>query len=139
MFDSSPPSSPYRRSKPFLLRPTRLTLILALTSITIYFSLTLASFSSTPSPYSSIIQKIHWSHVTSAHDGWPKLRYVDGVAYVDHLGTSRRHPIEELIERGKERFEALERKKEGIKTLGDAVEDYRREYGMEPPEGFDTW
>jgi hypothetical protein len=47
------------------------------------------------------------------------------------------HPIYELIKRNKKAWnEKLSRQS---RTLGEAVKEYKRRYGMEPPRGFDVW
>lgn len=48
-----------------------------------------------------------------------------------------RHPIPQLLELGEKRWEEmLERQST---TLGEAVQEYRKRYGREPPKGFDVW
>lgn len=111
-------------------RITRLALLLIFTSLlTIYLLINLNILSSTSHDY------YRWYHLASK----PGIRYLDGVAYVDKITQGGRHPIEELIQRGKEKAEELERKKSGVKSLRDAVEDYRLNFRKEPPEGFETW
>ncbi len=62
----------------------------------------------------------------------------DGV----HLSSKRAgvratHPIDELRERGRRRWDALLRRQS--KTLAHAVNEYRRRYSRDPPAGFDKW
>lgn len=49
------------------------------------------------------------------------------------------HPITMLIEEAKEKKRVMEEKKESVRSLEDAVRDYRESFGMDPPEGFDAW
>ncbi|KAL7424320.1 hypothetical protein Q5752_000002 [Cryptotrichosporon argae] len=51
--------------------------------------------------------------------------------------TAARHPIEELIERGREHWHALLNRQS--KTLPQAVTEYRRRHGRAPPRGFESW
>jgi hypothetical protein len=61
-----------------------------------------------------------------------------GLAKVDkHKLTT--HPIRQLIERAQELHDEQQMKIASIRTIEDAVEDYREAYGMEPPRGFDVW
>ncbi|GFZ45441.1 hypothetical protein JCM24511_03167 [Saitozyma sp. JCM 24511] len=48
-----------------------------------------------------------------------------------------RHPIEELIARGQERWEGLLANQS--KTLPQAVAEYTRRYDRAPPKGFEEW
>ncbi|GFZ43509.1 hypothetical protein JCM24511_01229 [Saitozyma sp. JCM 24511] len=58
----------------------------------------------------------------------------DGLLVVNPKG---RHPIYDLIEKARENWDGkLER---ASKTLGQAVNEYRRRYGRAPPKGFDRW
>lgn len=47
------------------------------------------------------------------------------------------HPIYELMERGEELWRKVRDRQS--KTLADAVVEYRRRYGIDPPAGFDEW
>lgn len=47
------------------------------------------------------------------------------------------HPIPGLIERGKESWEELKARQS--KTFAQAVEEYKRRNGRNPPKGFDQW
>lgn len=68
-------------------------------------------------------------------DGLADHRWeADGLLYVDPKG---RHPIYDLIERAKENWDTKLSK--ASKTLGEAVDEYRRRYGRPPPKGFDRW
>lgn len=67
------------------------------------------------------------------------MQYIDGVAYVQNLGRGTRHPIEELIERGKRKAEEVEKSIKAVRSFSRAVEDYKRAFGMDPPEGFHEW
>jgi hypothetical protein len=49
----------------------------------------------------------------------------------------RIHPIEELMERGREQWKSLLKRQS--KTIDEAVGEYRRRYGRNPPKGFDVW
>lgn len=83
-----------------------------------------------------------FTHVASA---FPSLRRAAltfdtrlGLAEVDE-GKMTVHPIRELIERAHMLYEEQQRKIQSIRTLEDAVEDYKRAFKMDPPRGFDTW
>ncbi|KAJ3842860.1 capsular associated protein [Lentinula raphanica] len=51
--------------------------------------------------------------------------------------TYSTHPITRMMDEAEERFRAkVERQS---KTLPEAIEEYKRRYGMPPPKGFDGW
>ncbi|KAJ3736583.1 capsular associated protein [Lentinula guzmanii] len=51
--------------------------------------------------------------------------------------TYSTHPITRMMKEAEERFQAkIERQS---KTLPQAIEEYKRRYGMSPPKGFDAW
>ncbi|KAJ3986464.1 hypothetical protein F5890DRAFT_1552240 [Lentinula detonsa] len=51
--------------------------------------------------------------------------------------TFSTHPITRMMDEAEERFRAkVERQS---KTLPEAIEEYKRRYGMPPPKGFDGW
>jgi beta-1,2-xylosyltransferase len=58
---------------------------------------------------------------------------------MDTLNPRGSHPILELIERAKRLASELEAKRHQVTSLQDAVDDYRRSFGMMPPEGFEDW
>jgi hypothetical protein len=58
----------------------------------------------------------------------------DGLLVVNSAG---RHPIYDLLEKAKENWEG--KLARASKTLGQAVNEYRRRYGRAPPRGFDRW
>ena len=68
-----------------------------------------------------------------------RLRYEDGVAYVEQLGS--RHPMEELFELGRRKAAEAQDKIDTVRQGGvdAAVEDYKEAFSMDPPEGFDVW
>ncbi|WVQ98701.1 hypothetical protein IAU59_005832 [Kwoniella sp. CBS 9459] len=79
-----------------------------------------------------------WSRELYTHEG-------TGLA-IDHRGlthytpgSNKVHPIEALIERGKEMAKELEKKIERVKTVEDSVDDYEEAFGMRPPKGFESW
>ncbi|GAA5946845.1 hypothetical protein JCM3775_001730, partial [Rhodotorula graminis] len=49
----------------------------------------------------------------------------------------RLHPISHLVSRAEQEWDDLLRRQS--QTLEDAVAEYRRRYGMNPPVGFDSW
>lgn len=80
-----------------------------------------------------------WNRVSKTFGFGLTMRFEDGVAYVDKLGWGNRHPIDEMMARGRQKAEELERKKQGVRTFHAAVLDYRAAFGMDPPEGFREW
>lgn len=52
-------------------------------------------------------------------------------------GFTREHPIPKLMERAKKRWTELRARQS--KTFGQAVKEYRRRTGRNPPKGFDRW
>lgn len=50
-----------------------------------------------------------------------------------------RHPIAQLIEQAEGKAVEMRDLKESIRTLEDAVANYRETFGLDPPEGFDRW
>lgn len=83
-----------------------------------------------------------FSHVTNVI---PSFRR-SGLTFDKRLGLAKvdkhkltTHPIRQLIERAQEQYDEQQRKIASIRTLEDAVKDYREAYDMEPPRGFDTW
>jgi hypothetical protein len=53
------------------------------------------------------------------------------------FGPEREHPVEILVRRGKMNFENLLKRQS--KNHQEAVKEYRRRYGIEPPPGFEAW
>src|SRR5712671_5600135 len=51
--------------------------------------------------------------------------------------TEQSHPIARLINDANEAFEHKRARQSA--TLAEAVEEYRRRYGMPPPPNFDKW
>jgi hypothetical protein len=47
------------------------------------------------------------------------------------------HPIYQLLYKGERRWKDMLRRRS--KTLEEAVEEYKRRYGRNPPRGFDHW
>lgn len=82
-----------------------------------------------------------WSYFHFNPNRGSALRYASqgGLAYLEEVKAGGLHPILELIELGKRRHAELANKKSRVKTLEDAVEDYRENFGMMPPEGFERW
>lgn len=83
-----------------------------------------------------------FSHVASAI---PALRR-SGLTFDARLGLATvdksrltTHPVRALMERAEGLYEEQQKRIAAIETLEDAVEDYRRAFGMDPPRGFDTW
>jgi hypothetical protein len=50
-----------------------------------------------------------------------------------------RHPIAQLIEQAEGRASEMRELRESIRTLEDAVANYKEAFGLNPPEGFDRW
>ncbi|GAA98695.1 glycosyltransferase family 90 protein [Mixia osmundae IAM 14324] len=53
------------------------------------------------------------------------------------VGQADAHPIHQLIETGERKWQTLLDKQST--TLDEAVREYRRRYGRNPPRGFDKW
>lgn len=53
------------------------------------------------------------------------------------VNPSGQHPIYDLLEKGREVWDG--KLKRASRTLGEAVNEYRRRYGRAPPLGFDRW
>lgn len=53
------------------------------------------------------------------------------------LASNESHPIELLVNEANEEFKSMVAGQS--KTLPDAIAEYERRYGMEPPPGFDLW
>jgi hypothetical protein len=121
----------------FQSRKTRLALLFSLTTSIVYLSTTLGIL--VPPSGTPLDLDRHWDRITSSLGFERPITYIHGVGYVAKTGKGGRHPIEDLLARGRDRAAALEAKKRGIQTFEDAVRDYREEFGMEPPEGFDQW
>jgi hypothetical protein len=49
------------------------------------------------------------------------------------------HPITTLIKEAERKAEQMDARVDSIQTFEDAVDDYRRAFGMEPPRGFKKW
>ncbi|KZT24399.1 glycosyltransferase family 90 protein [Neolentinus lepideus HHB14362 ss-1] len=64
----------------------------------------------------------------------PHVYRSDGLLVVNPEGA---HPIYELIERAEEAWDNKLRR--ASRTLGQAVEEYKRRYRRLPPKGFDHW
>ena len=60
-----------------------------------------------------------------------------GKKYLAVSGTIKKHPIERLVEDGESRFRQ-QLKGQSI-SLKEAISEYHRRYGREPPKGFDAW
>jgi hypothetical protein len=67
------------------------------------------------------------------------LSSADKRGLVTYEPTSKRHPIELLIENAKIQAQQLQARINSIETLEDAVADYKDAYGMTPPKGFNQW
>lgn len=50
-----------------------------------------------------------------------------------------RHPIAQLMEQAEEKAVEMRELRESIRTLEDAVANYKETFGLDPPEGFDRW
>jgi len=53
------------------------------------------------------------------------------------LNPNGPHPIFELVERAERAW--ADRQARASKTMPEAVKEYRRRYGRNPPKGFDLW
>lgn len=91
---------------------------------------------------SALVDKIGGSDgvpIFGSPSGETRLRYEDGLAYVEQLGS--RHPMEELFELGRRTAAEVQDKSDTVRQGGveAAVKDYKKAFGMDPPEGFDVW
>ena len=84
-------------------------------------------------PVSRVIRQIESIAPTVEHSGIHRYDE-NGLLSVDPHGP---HPIFELIQKAEERW--AEKHRQASRTLGQAVKEYRRRYGREPPAGFDLW
>jgi hypothetical protein len=50
-----------------------------------------------------------------------------------------RHPIAQLVEQAGGKASEMRELRESIRTLEDAVANYKKTFGLDPPEGFDRW
>jgi hypothetical protein len=50
-----------------------------------------------------------------------------------------RHPIAQLIKEAEGKASQMRDLRESIRTLEDAVANYKETFGLDPPEGFDRW
>lgn len=58
----------------------------------------------------------------------------NGLMVVNEKGQ---HPIFDLIDKAQKQWD--DKLAKSSKTLGQAVNEYRRRYGRAPPKGFDRW
>ncbi|KAJ4494402.1 hypothetical protein C8R41DRAFT_794231 [Lentinula lateritia] len=71
--------------------------------------------------------------------GSPPMTFTSSEPSSSHPSTLTysTHPITRMMDEAEERFRAkVERQS---KTLPEAIEEYKRRYGMPPPKGFDGW
>lgn len=61
----------------------------------------------------------------------------DGYVQVDKARKTSEHPIYDLMEQAQAKFDGMIARQS--KNLDQAVEEYKRRYGMKPPKGFDAW
>lgn len=68
-------------------------------------------------------------------------KYPDGMLRMKPSGAGPwdKHPLLELIARGKELAAEHAAKRDSVDSLASAVLDYQAAFGMNPPEGFDAW
>lgn len=55
------------------------------------------------------------------------------------IKAMKKHPITLLIEQAEEHAREMAELEDSIRTLEDAVRNYKETFGMDPPEGFDVW
>ena len=110
-------------------RATLLASLLCLTSISL-----LSIHRSTRSHLIDISSHLPYPYYTTSSLSPP----LNGLVTVLKDG-GRTHPILQLIEKGKQRVLEKEKRRLKVRSLRDAVEDYREAFGMDPPEGFDAW
>lgn len=70
---------------------------------------------------------------TTPGSGWP----TNWVPFSGNTGIITKHPITTLMENAKDTF--TKRLASQSKTLPEAVAEYKRRYGRDPPRGFDHW
>lgn len=80
---------------------------------------------------SSSHSKVH-SNWFSVSPKWLPLSWQSG-----HTNVLDEHPIPKLMANAEQKFRALLAKQS--KTLAQAVVEYKKRYGRNPPRGFDDW
>lgn len=65
--------------------------------------------------------------------------YHSGIVTLRAGTMLRAHPLLALIEEGRRRAAAVQKVRDGVRILRHAAVDYRRAFGVDPPEGFDIW
>lgn len=65
------------------------------------------------------------------------LSPVQKVQQVTPGSTISEHPIPKLMADAEDRFRSMLKRQS--RTLGEAVREYKRRYGHDPPKGFDDW
>ena len=78
-------------------------------------------------PARNLLGQTGWSGRIPSKDGSPAVR----------TSYTVKHPIEELVQINSNKFESMLESQS--KTLPDAITEYRRRYGGQPPPGFDRW
>lgn len=121
-------------------------------ALVLVYLLSTLLFSSSPAPYTSIpadpfrrseqsksglSKSLKWKSSPSNSD--PTDVEVDRLGLTHYDGSSSTHPIELLIQRGKQQAAALEGRINEVHNLDHAVEEYERGFGMPPPRGFERW
>ncbi|WOO79458.1 Beta-1,2-xylosyltransferase 1 [Vanrija pseudolonga] len=66
--------------------------------------------------------------------GWDKIH---AALVRSKAATSDKHPIRELMKDGRKRYDSMLKRQS--KTLTQAVAEYKKRYGRQPPRGFDAW
>lgn len=129
-----------RRIHPLALGPAFLLgVVLALSGI----------FSSSPSTSSSSTPSSSWESWTSPSTSSstfkftrpPTTSHESGHIFLDQgrieAGEADQHPIHGLVREAGKKWNALLKRQS--RTLEQAVKEYRRRYGRNPPKGFDDW
>ena len=101
-------------------------IIIFFVSISLYFFLSPSSLRS-PTSTSSFSEQSKW-----------RWRWNSGSqSYVEVTKPLQRHPIESLVEDAELKFKRQLGRQS--KTLGEAINEYKRRYNRSPPPGFEAW
>jgi hypothetical protein len=119
----------------FPLRPRLIILTILITlPLSLFFLYPLHSLRSLPTTFSDL-------HLPTSFTSSSITSRISGVLYIRNVKKLKAHPISRLIEEAKGIQMEKDQKLLDVagRGLEGAVEDYMREFGMDPPEGFERW